>query len=89
MAEKDNPRSIFQAGISIRSGLIAGTTMCYQEINGIWYPIIDPNNPPVTPPPTPTTPNPNVQWLSCQSCQGTVVSSDGALQNATCEVCTM
>ena len=46
MVKKDNPRSILQAGINIRSGLMAGRTVCYQEINGTWYPIIDPNNPP-------------------------------------------
>jgi hypothetical protein len=88
MAEKDIARYSLHAGIAIRSGLKAGTTMCYQQINGIWYPIIDPNNPPVPPPVTPTTPNPNVQWLNCQSCQGSMVS-DQSIQNATCEVCQM
>jgi hypothetical protein len=86
MVNNDNPRSFLQAGISIRSGLTAGTTMCYQQINGVWYPIVDPNNPPV--PVTPTPPNPNIQWLSCQSCQGSMVSNT-AMQNATCEVCRM
>ena len=85
MVSKDTFRLIMRAGISIRSGLKAGRTMCYQEINGVWYPIIDPNNPPL---PTPVTPIPNVQWLSCQSCQGSMVS-DRALQNASCEVCKM
>jgi len=88
MAKKVNPRSVLHPGLPVRSGLKSGSTMCYQEINGIWYPIIDPNNPPVPPPPTPTPPNPNVQWLSCQSCQGTAVNNS-ALQNATCEVCQM
>jgi hypothetical protein len=88
MVNQNNNRSILRAGISIRSGLMAGRTMCYQEINGVWYPIVDPNNPPVPVPPTPTPPNPNIQWLSCQSCQGTMVSNT-AMQNATCEVCRM
>jgi hypothetical protein len=88
MEDKNKPRSIFQAGISIRSGLKAGRTLCYQEINGTWYPIIDPNNPPLPLPPTPTPTNSSVQWLSCQSCQGSMISNT-ALQNATCEVCRM
>ncbi len=74
-----------QPGLIIRSALKAGRTMCYQEINGAWYPIVDPIYPVL---PTPITPNPNVQWLSCQSCNGTRVS-DTQLQNATCEVCSM
>jgi len=88
MENIDSPRSVFRSGISMRSNLKAGRTMCYQEINGIWYPIIDPNNPPSPTPPTPTPPDPNIQWLSCQSCQGTSIS-DRALQNASCEVCRM
>jgi hypothetical protein len=88
MVEKEPSRSKLQAGIAIRSGIKAGRTMCYQEINGTWYPIIDPNNPPLPTPPIPTPPNPNIQWLSCQSCQGTIVS-DRSLQNASCEVCRM
>ena len=88
MVKKGNPRSGLHPGLPIRSGLKAGRTMCYQEINGIWYPMIDPNNPPIPTPPTPTPPNPNIQWLSCQSFQGTRVNNS-ALQNANCEVCQM
>jgi hypothetical protein len=88
MINQGKPRSILPAGIGIRSGLKAGRTMCYQEINGVWYPIVDPNNPPAPVPPTPTPPNPNIQWLSCQSCQGSMISNT-AMQNATCEVCRM
>jgi hypothetical protein len=87
MLENDILRTISKAGIKIRSDLKAGRTMCYQEINGIWYPIVDPNNPPAPTPPAPP-PNPNVQWLSCQSCTGSAVSNY-ALQNASCEVCKM
>ena len=88
MINQDFARPILRAGICVRSGVKAGRTMCYQEINGIWYPLIDPNNPPVPTPPAPTPINPNIQWLSCQSCQGSMVS-DRALQNASCEVCRM
>jgi hypothetical protein len=88
MVDKDTPRSNLRAGIYLRTGLKAGRTMCYQEVNGIWYPLIDPNYPPIPTPPTPNPPSPNIQWLSCQSCQGSVVNSR-ALQNATCEVCRM
>ena len=77
--------SRFRFGLHVRSELRAGRTLCYQEINGAWYPIIDPVYPPV---PTPITPNPNVQWLACQSCTGTSVGAS-QLQNATCEVCRM
>jgi hypothetical protein len=84
----DSHRSIIHSGITIRSSLKAGRTMCYQEINGIWIPIVDPNNPPIPTPPSPTPLDPNIQWLSCQSCQGTSIS-DRALQNANCEVCRM
>jgi hypothetical protein len=88
MVEKDIPRCILRAGITVRSGLKAGRTMCYQEINGVWYPTIDPNYPPLPTPPTPTPVDPSIQWLSCQSCQGNRVS-DRSLQNANCEVCKM
>jgi hypothetical protein len=88
MVEKKFARTHLSAGIAIRSGLTSGRTMCYQEVNGIWYPMIDPNNPPFPTPPVPTPPNPNIQWLSCQSCQGARIS-DRALQNAKCEVCRM
>jgi hypothetical protein len=88
MLNTGNPRSVFEPGFSIRSGLKAGRTMCYQEINGIWYPMIDPNNPPISILPTSVPSNSNVQWLSCQSCQGTRVNNS-ALQYATCEVCRM
>jgi len=74
----------YSAGIGVRSNLKAGRSVCYQEIDGVWYPISDSSNP-YYPTPTPA-PNPNVQWLSCQSCNGTKVR-EGVLENATCEVC--
>jgi hypothetical protein len=74
-------------GFAVRSALKAGRSVCYQEVNGVWYPIYDPNNPF---PPTPVSPNPapepGVQWLSCKSCTGTQVSP-GQLATAKCEVC--
>jgi hypothetical protein len=88
MVEKDTLQHVLHAGITVRCGLKAGRTMCYQEINGAWVPIFDPNYPPYPVPPTPTPPDPNIQWLNCQSCQGTRVS-DRALQNVNCEVCRM
>ena len=75
-----------KTSLKIRSDLRAGRSICYEEINGVWYPIYDPNNPtPVPPAPTPT---PGVQWLSCQSCTGTQLAP-GQLSNVTCEVCNL
>jgi len=74
--------------LHVRSGLKAGQApvVCYQYVNGAWYPVsnVYPPSPVPTPPPQP----PSAQWLNCQSCTGTVVGN-GQLQNATCEVCTM
>lgn len=73
----------FQLGLKVQTDLRAGRTVCYQEVNGVWYPIVDPNNP--TPTPTPP-PEPGVQYLACKSCTGTQ-SAPGNLVNANCEVC--
>lgn len=70
-------------GFSVQTGLRAGRSVCYEEINGVWYPIVDPNNP--VPSPTPP-PVPGVQLLACKSCTGTE-SAPGNLVNASCEVC--
>jgi hypothetical protein len=75
---------LIRTGFSVRSDLRAGRTVCYQEINGYWYPVVDPNNP-VPPPPAPT-PTPGVQYLNCQSCTGTQTGT-GQLSNANCQVC--
>lgn len=88
MENKNPSRSILKPGISIRSGLTAGRTMCYQEINDIWYPLVDSSYPILPTVPSPTPSSPDIQWLNCQSCQGSR-ASDRALQNATCEVCRM
>jgi len=71
--------------LRIRTGIKAGGTVCFQEVDGNLYPIASPETPPVYPPPSPPTPS-NVQWLSCQSCNGTRTSQN-QLQNARCEVC--
>jgi hypothetical protein len=72
------------AGLPVRSDLRAGRSVCYQEINGVWFPISDTGT--ITPPlPTPT-PEPGVQWLSCNSCSGTQINP-GQLAPANCEVC--
>jgi hypothetical protein len=75
-----------ETGFRIRTDLKAGRSVCYEEINGAWYPIYDTNNP-IPPPPTPVPPStPGVQWLDCKSCTGTQ-NADGTLSNVTCEVC--
>jgi len=74
-------------GFAVRSGICAGRTMCFQEVNGVWLPVVDPNNP--IPVPTPVPPlTPGVQWLNCKSCVGSNVGP-GQLAGATCEVCYM
>jgi hypothetical protein len=78
-----------ETGIRVRSDLRAGRSVCYEYIDGAWYPIYDPNNPitPIPPLPNPVPPpTPGVQWLDCKSCTGTQ-NSDGTLSNVTCEVC--
>ena len=88
MVKIDTLQNVLRAGITVRTGLIAGRTLCYQEINGAWVPIIDPYYSPFPVPTTPAPLNPNIQWLNCQSCQGIRVN-DRSLQNADCEVCRM
>ena len=83
MAHNSTSRRSSCPCIPVRAGIQAGRTVCYQEINGSWYPI-DPNYPPV-PPPAPL-PTPGVQWLGCKSCTGVQVAP-GQLTGAQCEVC--
>jgi len=68
-----NKRCSIPAGLQLRSGIKAGQSqvVCYQYINGAWYPVgsVVPPYPAPVPPPTESS----VQWLSCQSCKGVSV----------------
>jgi hypothetical protein len=88
MANKLLLRSGLQSGLTIRSGINSGRTICYQELNGIWYPISDSTYSLAGLPPMPPPATPGIQWLTCQSCQG-YRASDRVLNDATCEVCRM
>jgi hypothetical protein len=71
-------------GVAVKTGLKAGAIVCYDDSNGFLMPVWTPcstNVPGPTPPPSP-----DVQWLTCQSCQGTNLGN-GRLSNAKCEVC--
>jgi len=85
MHTQDVSKKETRTGFAVRSGLCAGRTMCFQEINGVWFPTVDSNNPVPLPTPVPT-PTPGVQWLNCKSCVGSNVAA-GQLAGATCEVC--
>ena len=85
MHTREVSKKKLRMGFAVRSGLCAGRTMCFQEINGVWFPTVDSNNPIPSPTPIPN-PTPGVQWLNCKSCVGSNVGT-GQLAGATCEVC--
>jgi hypothetical protein len=76
------------AGLLLRSGVKAGQgqVVCYELVNGAWFPVG--SVVPPRPAPTPQPPQSSVQWLTCQSCRGSSVGP-GQLAKAVCEVCMM
>ena len=86
MTKQNTHKNHLSAGLRVRSGLIAGEVYCYQEINGILYPMQE-NSPYIPPSYTqPVDPFAGQAVWTCNSCKGNKIAA-GQLKNAQCSVC--